>query len=759
MGANCEPSGKTRRTANACIPCRQSKIKCSGKDPCANCQRRSVPCHFTEGADMVMVSAKYLHELQKKLEEVRQSPESNRVKERAHHRSPPRASSSIYRVDQSQSPLEAHILLKPMPTAQAYCSPPGARIQVHDSMIDPALGTKRTRDVAFGLDDDSGLDPHLASPSLTVDGSNPPSTATKLSLRHQNESGHSIWPSAFTLASKTIKNIRKNGRQWVWLAPWSTWSFTVRLMLMLSEKLHGNSAIPLHLSEDEIYILPPKPPLSDFPDIRCLPSLDHAIYLFNAVKFHLGHTYRFFDDMEFESQIRSFYSGNAAQKAADSPLWFAKFLLVLAFGTAFNPRPIASREPPGGKFFVRAMALIPDHMTIWKDSLLATEVLAMAGLYLFSIDERESAYVYLGHALRIAQFEGLHTQLPESELGTETVTWCRDLWWTLYIMDRHFSASVGLPMSVQDSDITMSVNPPNLGSQGDSARSLQVNLSHLLSVTLTTVYKPMKTSLATYLEQTRSTLSTLAHHAQEIEKIIRLKFQDSIDTMPKGTRHITLLYHQCVMVATRPLLLSVLKERLDMLGHQGDENWETFLAHTGAIISTGIKSAVKTLQILSSEYSLLEIFLPYDLEFTFGAALHLAMANALFPDVVDDQGCYAQLARGILSDMISRGNRVAKARKMELEYLEALCQELVTQVQRQGLQTLTLFGLDDTQRLFDESDAAMTMTANGFMSDQAPVSNNMDFLDNIGISSEEFLSIVQQIGDFDSVPDEILALS
>ena len=191
-------------------------------------------------------------------------------------------------------------------------------------------------------------------------------------------------------------------------------------------------------------------------------------------------------------------------------------------------------------------------------------------------------------------------------------------------MDRHFSASVGLPMSVQDSDITITVNPPNLGSQGDSARSLQVNLSHLLSVILTSksglgraldliltsptliaVYKPMRTSLATYLEQTRSTLQTLAHHAQDIEKITALKFHDSMDTMPKDTRHITLLYHQCVIVATRPLLLSVLKERLDMLGRENDENWETFLAHTGAIISTGIKSAAKTLQILSSEYSLL----------------------------------------------------------------------------------------------------------------------------------------------------------
>lgn len=46
-------------------------------------------------------------------------------------------------------------------------------------------------------------------------------------------------------------------------------------------------------------------------------------------------------------------------------------------------------------------------------------------------------------------------------------------------------------MSVQDSDISTPVNPPNIGSQDDSARSLQVNLSHLLSVILTSKYNLM----------------------------------------------------------------------------------------------------------------------------------------------------------------------------------------------------------------------------------------------------------------------------
>jgi hypothetical protein len=61
---------------------------------------------------------------------------------------------------------------------------------------------------------------------------------------------------------------------------------------------------------------------------------------------------------------------------------------------------------------------------------------------------------------------------------------------------------------------------------------------------------------------------------------------------------------QCVIVATRPLLLSVLKERLEKLG-KAEEDWHKFLALPKLLIATGIKSAEKTLQMLGDENGLL----------------------------------------------------------------------------------------------------------------------------------------------------------
>lgn len=44
--------------SSSCVACRQSKIKCSGSDPCQNCQRRAVRCTFAECSSKVMVSEK-----------------------------------------------------------------------------------------------------------------------------------------------------------------------------------------------------------------------------------------------------------------------------------------------------------------------------------------------------------------------------------------------------------------------------------------------------------------------------------------------------------------------------------------------------------------------------------------------------------------------------------------------------------------------------------------------------------------------------
>jgi proline utilization trans-activator len=191
----------------------------------------------------------------------------------------------------------------------------------------------------------------------------------------------------------------------VWLAPTSTWSFTARLILLLEDKLDLESANEQYLSpslrgEDifslEVYESRPSDQ-THVPDISGLPSVDYALYLLRTVRFHLGETYHLIEEESFLSELNDFYFKSAAEKAASSRLWFVQFLIVLAFGNAFLLHSASTEKTPGSLFFSRAMALIPDHLTLWKDSILAVEVSALAGLYLYSVDKRESAHLYVSN--------------------------------------------------------------------------------------------------------------------------------------------------------------------------------------------------------------------------------------------------------------------------------------------------------------------------------------------------------------------------
>ncbi|KAH6661562.1 hypothetical protein EV126DRAFT_464878 [Verticillium dahliae] len=434
----------------------------------------------------------------------------------------------------------------------------------------------------------------------------PPSPRPLISVLNSG----SLTSQRFSLPSKIIKNKHPNGQGWIWLAPWSTWSFTVRLRFLMKEKLY--------------------PDLEE--DITGLPSMDYAIYLFNAVKFHLGRAYRFFEDASFLSCMNEFYDGEARAVATQHRFWFVQYLLMLAFGKAFLSRSRASKDPLGACYFTRAMSLMPDPAVFRRDSILAIELTALAGLYFYAIDHRESAHVYVG--------------LPRGQ----------------------FSTSLGLPMSIQDSGITTHLSVPGENSQEDTAVVLQVKLSQLLS---------------------------------------------------------------------------------------------------------HILSCTLLLVLVESDPGVAEVFLVFDLEFVYSAAIHLTMADALFPSVAEDARGHSQAAHSIMDDMMAKGNKVAATRKGDLTQLEDLCRELAARTDARGLQTLTLTlpGLDDsiagslsaTGSTLEavagvEEDVGLQRgLGDGAMAEETPMlwaslpvaTTNLEFMDTIGISSEEVFSILDEIGNMD----------
>ena len=168
---------------------------------------------------------------------------------------------------------------------------------------------------------------------------------------------------------------------------------------MIRGRLHSRPASDISFSLDgDAYRLTWKTSPSRYPrqaELSGIPPLNYATYLYDTVKFHLSQVFLLFDEHTFDVQLQEFYQ-DATEKVAQNRLWFIQFLLVLAFGTALLNSTVASNtDPPGASFFLRAMSLMPDMLNLWEDPSTSTEIFAMIALYLYSIDMRESAYLYV----------------------------------------------------------------------------------------------------------------------------------------------------------------------------------------------------------------------------------------------------------------------------------------------------------------------------------------------------------------------------
>jgi proline utilization trans-activator len=127
------------------------------------------------------------------------------------------------------------------------------------------------------------------------------------------------------------------------------------------------------------------------PGKTAVPSIDHAIFLVNTVKFHCTQLFHLFDEEEFNAKLQAFYADTRNTSGTD--LWYVHFLLVVALGKALAQNNLHGLRPPGSEFFQEAQQLLPDTDTLCRDPIVSMELLCCAALYLHALDSRNAAHV------------------------------------------------------------------------------------------------------------------------------------------------------------------------------------------------------------------------------------------------------------------------------------------------------------------------------------------------------------------------------
>ena len=245
-----------------------------------------------------------------------------------------------------------------------------------------------------------GTPPKPATPSVHEE---PRTQATLAGLPISNplvseESTYVIDPSGTQRMSRAHlpDGIKRANEGQGYLGNSSTWSFSHWVFNTIKNHL-GTSNFPevqISFDANAYDVQWGSPQIPVLPNKDDLPSLDHALYLSNTVKFRICQMFDLFDEAEFMKELHEFYT-EPSEKLRCSKMWCIKYFLIVAFGKAFLERSTKPTSPPGSTYFIQAMNLLPNSEDLYREPIIAIEILCMVSLYLQSSDMRRSAYSYV----------------------------------------------------------------------------------------------------------------------------------------------------------------------------------------------------------------------------------------------------------------------------------------------------------------------------------------------------------------------------
>ncbi|KAJ6151291.1 hypothetical protein N7470_007885 [Penicillium chermesinum] len=417
----------------------------------------------------------------------------------------------------------------------------------------------------------------------------------------------------------------ENGRTF-YLGTSSNWSFTRRILSLTHEHIY-QEPLPTGalLFDGTAYDLGWDGLRgTQGPDGVSVPTHDHAMYLINTVKFRCGQLYHLFEESAFMGGLAEFYAQPEPQLKATESLWYIHFLLMLAFAKGFVQHKPQGNRPPGADFFVKALGLYPISPSSTRNRL------------------SRARYYAIGSAMRMAMAEGMHTQMPVEYLGEAMVQRCRKIWWTVYTLDREMTSLMGLPQSIND-DHANTLLPSFIGSvQRTAAINMHIKLSRIIAEISSTVYAIDGRLKRNFLLSTKSALAGIACQSDDLHQAFPLHLDSANSGVSRTAAYLHLQYHQCIVLATRPLLFCFLKIRFETPANCID--------------------AIKPSRNKPSS--------PFDLDSLFVSTVVLLLGPA-----IDTRWAYPiwlEKAYAIFEEMIEHGNRIAKFRRSELQLLDEL---------------------------------------------------------------------------------------
>ncbi|KAL8372224.1 hypothetical protein RB595_001831 [Gaeumannomyces hyphopodioides] len=492
---------KRKRVATAC---NLKRVKCSGEQPCRQCETASRDCVYPVAIDKVSIPKSQLEKLQSKcatLERCLQvlDPDNTRRGQFDFNTSPRRSLSISY--DNSAS---AGDLGTSSPTTSSTVG------EGEESQSPPEDGRL--------LHDTDGTARYLGETS----------GATFLDNLKQFMS--TIFPLAFNGGS-----IPEYGAGNTFLAS------VGRYQTSDSRPLPAPNVNPLWLPSR-------KKVLEKLGQVRAFiqdDGMSGGIYFWGDLStFHDGSSYGAAPRLPSTAEDLVAHRGLAFYHAA------------LAYASLFDPATTNSKQE-GELSFACARILLGNPLEVSTYSSPDIATMALMGMYMVEMNRRDAAYMYITTAMHISIMQGIHRGCGTDELG-------KRIFWTVYILDRWISCLMGRPPTIMDDAIRLDGPHDVPGMPSPVGLGAHIALMRISGHIVCNTYRVARNTWADASPATAGvshvdkTLQLLANWLRDLPKELCMSYETPPQDRPLCTLHMS--HNQLLILTIRPVFLIAVKK-------------------------------------------------------------------------------------------------------------------------------------------------------------------------------------------------------
>ncbi|KAJ9669407.1 hypothetical protein H2201_000274 [Coniosporium apollinis] len=264
---------------------------------------------------------------------------------------------------------------------------------------------------------------------------------------------------------------------------------------------------------------------------------------------------------------------------------------------------------------------------------------------------------------------GMHLNVPEFQLSDREAREHRNrVWWTAYIFDRMWASRLGQPVSIQDDDIEVDL-PSSDGLAGTDSGDFgdpeyliaNIRLAKLAGHIIASIYARRRQQGA-FSQRVQQVLRDLRNWVKDLPNRLQLDTDEPSQTAPNLIVSLHLSFNQCVVLATRPILLQVLRTYRESWTNPPSDPKPQIPGSALALAETCIRCAQHSYRLLTEAWidGSFATFSYFNTQYLFSAATILAISSLLNDRDSQNDGDDFEAAAQFLTQLEQNGNFAAK---------------------------------------------------------------------------------------------------